>query len=432
MSRRLRRFGVLGYGRALLIGMALSMGETGAASDGPPGGGDWPQFRGPSGQGEAPDSRPPITWNERKNIVWKTPISGLGHSSPVIWGDQVWVTTASVDGSELGAIGLDVNTGELLHSVTMFRPSEVEEIHQSNSYASPSPVIAEGRLYCHFGRYGTGCLDTSTGDVLWTNDELVIEHQGGPGSSPVLFEDLLIVNCDGADEQYVAALDVETGGIRWRRERSAPFRDNPVTHRAFSTPLLIEYEGRPQLLSAGADQLHAYDPATGKELWHVRYVGFSTVPCPVYRNGIAYFCTGFFEPQLWAVRVDGAGDVTDSHVLWQYGRVVPETPSPLLVEDMIYLVSNTGVGTVLNAATGERESALRLGGNYSASPLYAGGHVYFCNEDGLTKVVEPGQRPRVIASNRLAEGIKASPALRGNALILRTVEALYRIEEPGE
>lgn len=362
-------------------------------------------------------------------MVWKTEIPGLGHSSPVVWGDQVWVTTAALDGSALGAVGLDVNTGEILHSLTLFRPQRVDEIHQDNSYASPTPVMTDGRLYCHFGRYGTACVDTGTGETLWTNEELVIDHQGGPGSSPALYGDLLIVNCDGADAAYVAALETASGRIRWRRDRSAPFRADPVTHRAFSTPLIVPRAGSAQLISAGADQLHAYDPATGNELWHVRFTGFSTVPCPVSDGNAVYFCTGFFNPELWGVRMDGSGDVTETHVAWRFGGAVPETPSPILVDGHIYLVSDTGVGTVVDAESGRRVAQFRLGGNYSASPLEAGGLLYFCSEEGLTKLVEPGERPRVIASNRVAGMIKASPAVTGRAIILRTDEALYRIEE---
>jgi outer membrane protein assembly factor BamB len=399
-------------------------------ADEQPATGNWPQFRGPDGQGHAGDAELPLRWSEREHVAWKTDLPGLGHSSPVIWGDAIWVTTASVDGRTLGAIGLDRDSGRIVHSLTIFQPADVQEIHHDNSYASPTPVIESGRLYCHYGRYGTACVDTVSGEVLWRNTELVIDHQGGPGSSPVLFEDLVIVNCDGADEQYVAALDRRSGRVRWKRRRSAPFRDSPITRRAFSTPLLIEHGGRAQLLSPGADQLHAYDPATGDELWHVRYLGFSTVPCPVYADGTAYFCTGFFGPQLWAVRVDGSGDVTDTHVVWRFRGTVPDTPSPALVDGRIYMVSNVGVGAVVDAETGKRVFQLRLGGNYSASPLYAGGKLYFCSEEGTTKVVTPGERPKIVASNRLAGGIKASPAVAGNALYLRTDKALYRIEEP--
>lgn len=390
--------------------------------------GQWNRFRGPQGQGHC-DVALPQEWNERDHVVWKAEIPGLGHSSPVVWGDQVWVTTASLDGAALGAVGLNVRTGEVLHSLTLFRPQKVDEIHADNSYASPTPVIEAGRLYCHYGRYGTACVDTSTGEVFWTNDELVIDHQGGPGSSPTLYQDLLIINCDGADASYVAAVETDSGRIRWRRDRSAPFRADPVTHRAFSTPLIVECEGGVQLISVGADQLHAYDPATGDELWHVRYTGFSTVPCPVSDGKAVYFCTGFFNPELWAVRIDGRGDVTETHVNWRFRGAVPETPSPILVDGRIYMVSNTGVGTVVDADSGRRVSQFRLGGNYSASPILAGGTLYFCSEDGLTKLVEPDERPKVIASNRIAGIIKASPAVAGSAIILRTDKALYCIEE---
>ncbi len=390
---------------------------------------NWPQFRGPTGQGLAVAATLPVRWSERENVVWKTPLSGAGLSSPVIWGDQVWMTTASVDGKTLGAVGVDRNTGELLHTVTVFQPDDVQEIHEDNTYASPTPVIRAGRLYVHYGRYGTACVDTQSAEVLWRNEELVIEHQGGPGSSPVPFEDQLIINCDGADKQYVVALEMSSGRQRWRAARSAPYRDNPIFKRAFSTPLLVEYEGQPQLVSPGADQVQAYDPSTGEELWHVRYEGFSTVPAPVAAEGVVYFCTGFFDPELQSIRLGGRGDVTGSHVRWTYGKAIPETPSPIIIDDRIYFVSDKGIATALDLATGERRWIKRLGGNYSASPLTDGRHVYFCGEAGLTKVVSLGQRPRVVATNKLSGRIKASPAVSGNALFIRTDAAIYRIED---
>ncbi len=411
------------FGQLLLILTALLAPEPVSAAD-------WPGFRGPGGQGDASGtSKVPVAWDERKNVRWKTELPGKGHSSPVVWGDQVWVTTASPDGKELGAVGLDRQSGAILHNVTMLTPARVEEIHKKNSHASTTPVIEAGRLYAHFGTYGAAAIDTASGKTLWRNTDLEVEHQGGPGSSPRLFENLLIVTCDGADHQYVAALDKETGREVWKKDRSAPYRPDRVTHRAFATPLLIEYDGKPQLISPGADQLHAYDPRTGAELWHVRYTGFSTVPCPVFDGQRIYFCTGFFNPELWAVTPDGTGDVTSTKVVWKFKTGIPETPSPILLDGQVYVVSDKGVGTALEAETGKKIATFRLGGNFSASPIASGGYLYFCSEDGKIRVVQPGTKPRIFKNNELPGAIFASPAAIGGELYLRTDRALYRIEE---
>ncbi|MCA9056060.1 MAG: PQQ-binding-like beta-propeller repeat protein [Planctomycetaceae bacterium] len=392
-------------------------------------GANWPQFRGPTGQGLADAAPVPTVWNERKNIAWKTPLEGRGHSSPVVWGTQVWLTTASTDGKRLGAIGLDRMTGEVIHTVAVFAPTSLEEIHADNTFASPTPVITEGRLYVDFGTYGVACIDTDSGQVLWRNQSLRCEHQGGPGSSPVLFEETLIVHRDGADQQFVAALDIKNGRIRWRRDRSAPFRENPITHRAFASPLLYEHQGRTLLISPAADQCHAYDAATGEELWHVRYIGFSNVPCPVAVGDHVYICTGFFSPELRSVRLGGSGDVTESHVEWAYKAQIPDVSSPILVDGRIYFVSTKGVLSCVDAATGDRIYIHRLGGNFSASPLFAGGLLYFCNKEGVTKVVRPGEDHEIISSNKLDDGIHASPIAVDGALYIRTETHLYRIEE---
>lgn len=411
------------------ITCALALVVVGGISraDGPS---NWPQFRGPTGQGHAVGATLPVTWSERENVVWKTPLAGRGHSSPVIWGEQIWMTTDSGGGTTLGAVCVHRDTGTVLHEARIFQPSDVLEIHGNNTYASPTPVIEAGQLYVHYGRYGTACLDTASGEVLWRNEQLVIEHQGGPGSSPVLFQDLLIVNCDGADEQYVVALDKTSGDIRWKRQRSAPQRDNPVFKRAFSTPLLIDDEGQPVLVSIGADQAHAYDPATGEELWHVRYVGFSNVPAPVAADGLVCLVTGFFGPQVMAIRLGGIGNVSTSHLEWRYRGAVPDTPSPLLIDGRLFLVSNSGIAAAVNVATGKRTWLKRLGGNFSASPVTDGKHVYFCSREGVTHVVTLDDEPQVMTTNTLRGGLWASPAVSGDALYLRTEDALYRIEQP--
>lgn len=389
---------------------------------------NWPQFRGPTGQGHALGSSLPVSWSETENIVWKQPVPGRGHSSPVIWDEQIWLTVDVDEGGQLGAVCLDRSTGEIVHEVVAFEPDHVLEIHTDNNYASPTPAIEEGRLYVHYGRYGTACIDTATGAVLWRNTDLVIEHQGGPGSSPVLFDDLLIVHCDGADHQYVVALETTTGEIRWKRQRSAPYRKNPVFKRAFSTPVIIEHGGVPVLLSVAADQAHAYDPTTGDERWHVRYVGFSNVAAPVADDERAYFVTGFFGPQVMAVKLGGEGNVSGTHLEWRYKGAVPETPSPLLVDGRLFLVSNRGVASAVDVETGKRSWLKRLGGDFSASPVCDGRNVYYCGRDGTTHVVSLGEDPKVIAANELDGALWASPAVSGNALFLRTSDALYRIE----
>ncbi|MBX3439009.1 MAG: PQQ-like beta-propeller repeat protein, partial [Planctomycetaceae bacterium] len=240
---------------------------------------------------------------------------------------------------------------------------------------------------------------------------------------------LLIINCDGADAQYVVALDTRSGQERWRRVRSAPLRDDPIVKRAFSTPLLVDYDGRTQLISSGADQVHGYDPATGDELWHARYEGFSTVPAPAARDGVAYVATGFYSPKILAIRLGGQGNITDSHVKWSYDKAVPETPSPIVIEDRVFFCSNPGIATAVDVTTGERVWTKRLGGNYSASPITDGRHLYFCSEAGMTQVVSLGKRLQIVATNKLLGHIKSSPAVSGDALFLRTDRALYRIED---
>ncbi|WP_197441779.1 outer membrane protein assembly factor BamB family protein [Thalassoglobus polymorphus] len=388
----------------------------------------WPQFRGPGGQGIFENVSLPIEWSEKENIRWKCEIPGLGHSSPVHDGETCWLTTATPDGKILGVVSVNLSNGKLDKNLTIFEPQNLEKIHYDNSYASPTPVLKDKRLYVHYGTYGTACIDCESGRIVWKNNDFPVEHQGGPGSSPVIFEDMLILTLDGAQQQRVVALDLKDGSLRWERKRSAPLRPNPITHRAFSTPLLYEYKGSTQLLSPGADQIHAYDPATGNEIWHARYVGFSTVPCPTAQGNIAVFCTGYFQPELWAVTLDGSGDITESHRKWKFRGPIPDIPSPIIVDDQVVIISNKGVATGLDLQSGKRKWVLRVGGNFSASPIYANGLIYLCSEEGVTKIIDPQtKKPRIKQANRLEDGIKATPAIINNDLLIRTTKALYRI-----
>lgn len=392
---------------------------------------EWPQFRGPDGQGIAPSADPPITWNEQENIVWKTPIHGRGWSSPVIWGDQLWMGTASEDGKEMFAVCVDRNDGHVIHDLPLFRNEKPDEIHVTNSYASPTPVIEAGRVYIHFGSYGTACLDTADGHVIWERRDLPCNHWRGPGSSPILFENLMIVHYDGYDFQYIAALNKENGETVWKKDREIAFLSTDGDMRkAYSTPLVIDANGRLQLISTCANGALAYDPRTGEVLWKVHFENHSATARPLFDGQYVYLNTGFSKADLWAVRPDGSGDVTDTNVIWKRSKSVGSQPSQLLVDGLIYLVHDAGVASCIDAATGEEVWLKRLGGNYASSPIYAGGRIYLCSQEGDTLVLQPGREFKELAKNKLDDGCMASPAAVGKSLFLRTKTHLYRIDAP--
>ncbi|MFW6170562.1 MAG: PQQ-binding-like beta-propeller repeat protein [Planctomycetota bacterium] len=393
----------------------------------------WPQFRGPNGDGHAGNADVPLQWSETENIAWKTSIHDRGWSSPVVWSDRIWMTTATPDGREMFAICLDLKTGRVIHDKKIFEVDEPNEIHSLNSYASPTPVVEAGRVYVHFGTYGTACLDTETAQVLWSRRDLNCDHYRGPGSSPVVHGDLLYLHYDGFDVQYVVALDKHTGETAWRTDRSTEFRNvDGDFHKAYSTPILIEVSGQLQLFSPGSQAAMAYDPATGRELWKVRHSGFSSTARPLYGHGLVFFQTGFGRSKVLAVRPDGHGDVSDTHVVWRVSRAVPAKPSSILVGTRLYMVDDQGVGTCLEAESGETVWRERLRGDYSASPILAAGRLYFFNQQGQATVIHPGREFQVLATNELDTGCMASPAVVGDCLIVRTETDLYRIEDQSE
>ncbi len=414
----------------------------------------WPQWRGPDGQGHSDARDLPTTWSETDHVAWKTAIPGRGWSSPVIADGHVWMTTA-IDrpadtttkearlkvntGSQplvvsefvsLRAVCVDLKSGKLLDDIEVLTQKDPQWIHTLNSYASPTPVIEDGRLYCHFGTYGTACLDTESKKVLWSNRDQQVMHENGPGSSPILWGDLLIFHCDGSDKQYIVALNKHTGEVAWRRDRTGKMNENPQLKKSYGTPLVTEIGGAPQLLSPAADWLYAYDPATGEEQWKLTYglLGFSNVPRPVLGNGMIYLSTGFMKPEMIAIRPVTSGGTVDPQIVWRFKKQVPTIPSPLLVGERIYFASNNGVATCVDAMTGHEVWSKRLGGNFAASPLYADGKIYFLNREGETFVIAPGAEFQLLATNKLDTGCMASPAAIDGALILRTEQALYRIE----
>jgi outer membrane protein assembly factor BamB len=389
---------------------------------------DWSQFRGPNGQGRSDQAGLPVKWSEEAGIVWKTAVEGLGWSSPVVCENRIWLTTATGKGRSLRAVCVRLDTGKIERDVEVFAPSNPIYVNPKNSYASPSAVVEPGRVYVHYGAMGTACLAADTGKILWRNENLVVDHKEGPGSSPILFENLLIVNCDGQDRQFVVALDKMTGKPVWQTTRSVPYQVIPDFRKAFATPALIEVGGKPQLVSTGANQVNVLDPRTGKEIWRVQYSGFSNVPVPLVDRDRVYIVTDFSRPQLWAIRTDGRGDVTKTHVVWKLTRQVGSSPSPVLFKGRLYLVSDHGVVTCVAADSGKVIWQHRIGGTFSASVVALGDHIYFASEQGKVTVLRPGDDFHVVATNELDGRIFATPVVAGRALILRTDTHLYRVE----
>jgi outer membrane protein assembly factor BamB len=400
--------------------------------------GQWPQHRGPDGLGTSASKNLPLTWSEEKNVRWKTPVHGRAWSSPIVLANQVWMTTATPDGHELFAVALDSETGKIVHDLKLFHVDTPQDAHPFNSYASPSPVGEPGRIYVTFGSPGTAALDTRTGKVLWERRDLECNHFRGAGSSPILFRNLLIMHYDGSDVQYVVALDKNTGKTVWKTPRSIDFKDlgadgKPKAEgdfrKAFSTPHIVQVDGQPVLISLGGKAAYGYDPMTGKERWRLEARGsHSASTRPVAGHGMVFYPTGWESTQLMAIKPDGSGDVSATHVVWRFGRGVPNKPSVLLVDDLIFMINDVGIASCVEARTGALVWQSRIGGTFSASPIYAAGRVYAFDEDGKTTVLEAGRAFKVLAENHLDNGFMASPAVVADALILRTSTDVYRIE----
>jgi outer membrane protein assembly factor BamB len=398
----------------------------------------WPQFRGPDGNGLG--TQPvPVSWAEGRNIQWKTPIHGKGWSSPIVLGDRVWLTTATPDGRQLSVIAVDRTTGTIVHDLKLFDVAEPQSIHAFNSPASPTPVAEPGLVCVTFGSPGTACLDPQTATVIWQRRDLECNHFRGAGSSPIFFRDLLIMHYDGSDVQYVVALDKKTGKTVWRTPRSIDFKDldkngkpeaDGDLRKAYATPHIIDVNGRPVLISLGAKAGYAYNPMTGEEIWRLEErTSHSTSSRPVVGFGLIFYTTGWPTGQILAVRPDGKGDVTETHVAWRVTRGASRKPSLLLLDELIYVINDAGILNAIEAKTGEIVWTNRLAGTFSASPVAAAGRVYFFNEDGQTTVIDAGREFTVLSQNLLDDGVMGSPALAGGAMFLRTKTHLYRIQE---
>ena len=413
--------------------LALTLLLTSAASAD-----DWPQFRGPTGQGLSEAKHLPLEWSAERNVAWRTPIPGKGWSSPVYHEGRVYLTTAAPvsegDASlSLKAVCLLAKDGtvawerEVLH-----QDASAPGIHTKNSHASSTPLVHEGRLYVHFGHQGTACLDLD-GNVLWRSTSVKYAPVHGNGGSPILVGKSLIFSCDGGDDPFVAALNADTGEELWRTAR--PQSDGKKF--SFSTPLAIKVGSKTQVVSPGSSFVCAYDPQSGRELWHVKYEGYSVIPRPVFGHGRIYLSTGYDSPKLLAIRIDDSAPDADAAknaptIDWTLSRGAPNTPSPLLVGDELYVVSDSGIASCIDAVTGKVHWQNRIGGNYSASPIHAAGRIYFQSEDGVGTVVRAGKKFEKLATNKLEEPTLASYAVADSALFIRTEKHLFRIKSSSE
>lgn len=434
---------------SIVAAFSLAFSSTAQASD------SWPQFRGPNGDGIVTAQSPPIVFGEEENLAWKTDLPGKAWSSPVVQNGVVWLTTAiermptederlellkKTDNDEkkfkqlaiakaieLKAIAVDWATGEILSNIDLVTVENPDAIHSLNSYASPTPVIDGDALYCHFGTFGTFALDRISGEILWKRT-LPLQHAVGPGSSPVVHGDRLILIQDGMDRQYVTALDKSTGETLWETDRPPMEAPSGDQKKSYCTPVIAtDSNDREQLLCMGSQWMVSYNAETGDEFWRLYHgKGFSVVPRPVVLNDTIFFATGFGKPQLWAVNIDGTGDVTSTHVQWTVQKGIPAKPSPLLHDGLIYVVDDNGVASCFDTEDGSQVWKKRLGGKFSASPIFAGGHLYFGNHEGEVLVMTPGEDADVVQKNQVTGQIMASPAAIDNALILRTDQALYR------
>ena len=413
------------------VHLSWSAAEVDSAGEG-----FWPQFRGPLGDGHAlSKANPPVTWNEKENVGWRIDIPGKAWSSPIAWGNYLWLTSASEDGLTMSAMCIDRKSGKTVWNKEVFKNTETQkDFHAFNSYGSPTPVMDAKNLYVSFGAYGTAALNRDNGDIVWQRRDLLCNHYRGPGSSPILYQDLLIFHMDGFDFQYVVALNKQTGKTVWKKDRTVEYgTEDGDVKKAFSTPLIIEVNGdvgkpKVEMISTTSKAVLAYDPNDGSELWRVRYAEFSSTARPVFDGKSTLFIsTGFSKAKMLAITLGGSGDVTDSNIKWESARAIGSKPSPILLDGSLIVLDDRGVLSSLDPKTGDVIWQNRLGGDFSGSPILAGNRIYCFDEQGKGHVVSVDGRE--LAVNSLDAGCLASPIAVGNDLIVRTRTSLYCLRE---
>jgi outer membrane protein assembly factor BamB len=398
---------------------------------------NWTHFRGSSSSGLAETENIPIKWDD-SSVKWKKEIHDRGHSSPVVFGDQIWVTTAKADGKELYSVCVDFKTGEIIFDIKVFTPDEAEEKHQLNTYATPTPCIEKGFVYVNYGNTGTACINTSNGSVVWKNSDFKCKFVQGPASSPVLYKNLLILHYEGVDVQYLVALDKSNGKLIWKSDRPAdPYKPLPeIGKKAYTTPLILNVKGRDLLISNGSAICIAYDPESGKEIWRVVDGAESTIAMPITENGVVYWYTGFMVAgdgsnytDFLAVNPDGQGDITATNIIWKKKDELAHNQmlTPVIRDGLIYTVNSRNTMMCIDAKTGEEVWSKHVTSDYDASPLYINGNIWFFSAKGEILVLKAGRKYEVVAQNKTDSGIFATPAVLRNSMILRTQNFLYRI-----
>ena len=391
----------------------------------------WSQFRGHYGNGIIKSTSAPINWSENTNIDWKTPIHDRGWSSPVIWNDQIWMTTATKDGNKMYAICVNKLSGKIEHDLHVFDVKSPQAITNENTYASPTPVVEEGRVYVHFGTYGTACISTKDGQILWKRRDLNCDHEigAGPASSPFIYNNFLIFNVDGRDVQYVIALNKETGETAWKTNRSVNFSDVQVNQRkAYGTPFIIPRGNTNQMVSIGAKGVYSYDPENGKELWKAEHRGWSIAPRPVYGEGLVFTMIDRDRPEMWAINPNGSGDITETHIEWKETKRMPPRASPIIIKGLLFVVDRNGYISCIEAKTGKSIWQKRMKGRFSASPILANNLIYFFNEDTVCTIIKPTRELEIVAENQLSnDKLMATPAFDENSIYIRTEKNLTRI-----
>ena len=394
----------------------------------------WSQFRGHYGNGIIKSTSAPINWSDNTNIDWKTPIHDRGWSSPVIWNDQIWMTTATKEGNKMYAICVNKLSGKIEHDIHVFDVKSPQAITNENTYASPTPVVEEGRVYVHFGTYGTACISTKDGQILWKRRDLNCDHEigAGPASSPFIYNNFLIFNVDGRDVQYVIALNKETGQTAWKTNRSVDFSDVQVNQRkAYGTPFIIPRGNSNQMVSIGAKGVYSYDPENGKELWKAEHRGWSIAPRPVYGEGLVFTMIDRDRPEMWAIKPNGSGDITETHIEWKETKRMPPRASPIIIKGLLFVVDRNGYISCIEAKTGKSIWQKRMKGRFSASPILANNLIYFFNEDTVCTIIKPIRELDIVTENKLSsDKLMATPAFDENSIYIRTENNLYKIKEP--